>query len=205
MTRAPLSPEEFGAQTDVSRETLARLRVYAELLVKWRAAARLVSARGLSDPWRRHMLDSAQLLPLARDAGSWVDLGSGGGFPGLVLAIMGAPEVHLIESDGRKCTFLRQAARLTATDVAVHHGRIESLVPWPADVVVARACAPLPRLLDYAERFLAEGAQCLFLKGRDVEKELTQATNCWNMACERLPSLSDPAGVILRLRGLSRV
>ena len=204
MARAPLSPEAFRAEVGVSRETLARLQVYAELLLKWRATANLISARSGGDLWRRHMLDSAQLLALAPGARRWVDLGSGGGFPGLVLAIMGVPEMHLIESDGRKCAFLREAARVTGTDVAIHHGRIESLEPWPVDVAVARACAPLPRLLDYAEGFLTQGGQCLFLKGRDVENELTQITKCWIMSCQRLPSVSDPDGVILRLRGLSR-
>ena len=205
MRPSPLAPEDFQARTGVSREALERLRAYADLLITWQRAVNLVGRRSLGDLWRRHMLDSAQLLPLAPGARTWIDLGSGGGFPGLVLAILGAPEVHLIESDGRKCTFLREAARVTGTRVAVHHGRIESVSPWPADVVVARACAPLPRLLEYAEPFLTDRTLCLFLKGQDVEKELTEATRCWISSWERLKSASDPKGTILRLRRLSRV
>jgi 16S rRNA (guanine527-N7)-methyltransferase len=173
------------------------------VLVEWQRAINLVSRRSLADLWRRHMLDSAQLLALAPGARCWVDLGSGAGFPGLVLAILGAPEVHLIESDGRKCAFLREAARRAGAPVTVHEGRIEAIAPWPADVVVARACAPLPRLLGYALPFVAPQTHCLFLKGQDVEKELTQATIYWKMDVERQKSVSDPAGIILRLKKLS--
>jgi len=201
---SPLTPEQFRAATGVSRETLARLRRYAELLGSWQGAVNLVSRRSLADLWRRHMLDSAQLLPLAPGARSWLDLGSGGGFPGLVLAILGAREVHLIESDGRKCAFLREAARVSGAAITVHEGRIEAIAPWPVDVVVARACAPLARLLGYAAPFVAPHTLCLFLKGQDVEKELTEATRYWNMEIKRQKSASDPEGTILILRKLSR-
>ncbi len=200
-----LSPEEFRAAAGISRPALARLQAYADLLVEWRRAVSLVGRRSLADLWRRHMLDSAQLLALAPGARTWVDLGSGAGFPGLVLAVLGAPEVHLIESDGRKCAFLREAARVTGTAVEIHHARIEALEPWPADVVVARACAPLPRLLAYAQPFLTVGSECLFLKGQDIDKELTIATKYWIMAYECLPSVSDPAGRILRVTKLNHV
>jgi 16S rRNA (guanine527-N7)-methyltransferase len=206
-----LSPEEFGAAANVSRETLARFERYAGLLEKWTRSINLVGRDSLTDLWRRHMLDSAQLLPLlppvpaGRDR-VLVDLGSGAGFPGLVLAILGAGEVHLIESDGRKATFLREAARATGAQVTIHNLRIEALPAFAADVVTARACAPLPKLLDYAAPFVRSvdagepGGAALFLKGRRVDEELTDSLEKWKMRVERFPSRSDPEGTILRLK-----
>lgn len=201
----PLSPQAFRQATGVSRETLERLRAYAELLGKWNRSVNLVSRNSMGDLWRRHMLDSAQLLPLAPAARTWVDLGSGAGFPGLVLALLGAPEVHLVESLARRCSFLREAARVSGAAVTIHHARIETLEPWPADVVTARALAPLDRLLAYAAPFVAPGGQCLFLKGQDVDEELTSAAKSWSMSVERFASISDPGGTVLRLKELSRV
>jgi 16S rRNA (guanine527-N7)-methyltransferase len=203
----PLSPEAIRAEADVSRETLERLRRYAALLARWNRTINLVSRAGLADLWRRHMLDSAQLVALMpaapRDrARVVVDLGSGAGFPGLVLAILGAGEVHLIEADARKAAFLREAARETRTEVTVYNERIEALAPFPADVVTARACAPLPRLIGYAARFLRpmeEGGIALILKGRRAERELTESAETWKMRVEWLPSRSDPRGWVLRL------
>ena len=138
-----MGPIEFQAKSGVSRETLERLTIYADLLVKWQAKINLVGPETLADLWSRHMLDSAQLFPLIRpDAKRLVDLGSGAGFPGLVLGVMGAPDVHLVESDARKCAFLREAARLTGTTVTIHNKRIEQVAPLGADVVTARALAP---------------------------------------------------------------
>jgi 16S rRNA (guanine527-N7)-methyltransferase len=133
-----------------------------------------------------------------------VDLGSGAGFPGLVLAIMGAPDVHLVESDSRKCAFLREAARLTGTSVTIHNKRIEQVAPLEADVVTARALAPLSKLLDWAFPHLAPGAECLFLKGRGADDELTATAKEWNIALDRIVSLTDPAGLVLQLREVSR-
>lgn len=204
-------PELLAALPDVSRETSARLVAYAELLVKWQARINLVSKGTLPDLWRRHMLDSAQVFRLLPSPTRvLVDLGSGAGFPGLVLAAMGVPEVHLIEADGRKCAFLREAARVMGVSVVVHHARIEAVPPFAADVVTSRALAPLAQLLHYAEPFLrraqpaGKGGQCLFLKGRGGEDELTLATKEWNMSVERVTSLSDPDGLILRLSEVSR-
>ena len=143
----PLSAEGFASQADVSRETLARLEAYAALLIKWNKRINLVSRASLADLWRRHMLDSAQLItalpppPIDRPR-RLVDLGSGAGFPGLVLAALGARDVHLIEADRRKVEFLRAAARAMDTSVTVHPGRSESVAPLAAGVVTARACAP---------------------------------------------------------------
>jgi 16S rRNA (guanine527-N7)-methyltransferase len=205
VTHPVYGPEDFRKATDVSRETLDRLVAYADLLKRWQGTINLIGRSSLDELWRRHMLDSAQLLPLAPNARCWLDLGSGAGFPGLVLAILGAPEVHLVESNARKCAFLREAARIAGAEVTVHRARIETLTPWPADAVVARGLAPLRRLLELGAPFCETDSVCLFPKGQDVENELTEATKYWNMKVERLPSVSDPAGTILRLTEVSRV
>src|SRR5882724_11473474 len=155
----PLTSEAFAAACNVSRETLERLRRYAEMLVKWQKSINLVSPESSKDLWRRHMLDSAQLQGfLPPEPQSLVDMGSGAGFPGLVLAILGVPNVHLIESDARKCVFLAEAARATSLEVGrnpiIHPVRLEKVRDLRADVVTARACAPLTSLLAYAEPFL---------------------------------------------------
>lgn len=192
---------------DVSRETLARLETYASLLVKWQAKINLVGPATLPDLWRRHFLDSAQLLPLLPPApGVLVDLGSGAGFPGLVLAIMSEWRVHLVDSDQRKCAFLRQVALDTGvnTRVAIHAQRFEAVAGYKAEIVTARACAPLEALLGYALPFLGENGRCLFLKGAQAEEELTAAEADWNMQVERRPSLTDPAGTIFVIEQLKR-
>ena len=170
----------------------------------------MVAGGSLGDFWRRHVLDSAQLLDLAPDnAQVWVDLGSGAGFPGLVLAILGAPEMHLVESDQRKCAFLLEAARVTETRVTVHNARIEALEPLVADVIAARALAPLPKLLDLASRHARVGTVALFPKGEGVDKELldielklTDPTKYRKLEIERIPSRADDKSTILRIKGL---
>ncbi len=204
----PLDAEAFRWEVGVSRETMARLERYLALLAKWTQAINLVARSTLDDPWRRHFLDSAQLYdllpprPADRDR-VLVDLGSGAGFPGLVLAIMGAGTTHLIESDRRKAAFLREVARATDTEVTVHDRRIEAVPPFAADVVVARACASLDRLLAYAAPFLRSGegaaARCLFLKGRRVDEELTEANKAWTLTVEGFPSRADPTGTVLSI------
>jgi 16S rRNA (guanine527-N7)-methyltransferase len=200
-----LGADGFAAQIDVSRETLERLTLYLELLRRWQRAINLVGPATLADPWRRHVLDSAQLLGhLPVRASPLVDLGSGAGFPGMVLALMGVPEVALIEADGRKAQFLREVARATGAVVTVHAERIERLTAWPAAVVTARALAPLPRLLPLAERFLAPDGICLFLKGPTLARELIDAGKSWHMVPEMFPSLSASSGIVLKLRGVGR-
>lgn len=200
-----MTPEAFQQATGVSRETLERLSLYASLLSKWQSAINLVGPRTLTDLWRRHFLDSAQLFPLLPPgARTVVDLGSGAGFPGLVLAIMGVQDVHLVESDGRKATFLREVSRETATPVTVHAERAEQLAPFPADVVTARALAPLERLIELAMPFLTRDSVALFLKGQDIDSELTAATKKTTMRVERVPSRSDPRGTVLVLREIHR-
>ena len=201
--------EAFQRDTAVSRETLDRLRAYADLLVKWNRAVNLVGRGTVGDLWRRHMLDSAQLAELLPPAPAdrprrVVDLGSGAGFPGLVLAILGAGEVHLVEADARKAAFLREAARATATDVRFHVKRAESLPALEADVVTARAFAPLADLLGYAAPLMRRGGIGLFPKGKGVEGELTVARKAWNMTVDRIPSRTDTAATILRVEALVR-
>ena len=201
----PLGPQGFAEIVPVSRETLARLEAYAALLVRWSARINLVGRNTLVDLWRRHILDSAQLQPLVADsARSVIDLGSGAGLPGLVLAILGVPGVELIEADSRKAAFLREAARITEVDVTLRSCRIQAVPPHPVDVVTARACAPLERLLGLAEPFLAAKTEGLFLKGERVEDELTLARKHWTMTARLCQSRSDPRGVVLRLQQVAR-
>ncbi len=192
---------------NVSRETLQRLATYAALLEKWQAKINLVGPATLPDLWRRHFLDSAQLLPLLPAAnGTLADLGSGAGFPGLVLAIMTDWTVHLLDSDQRKCAFLRQVAvDCGIVDrVTIHPKRIEQVTGLAADVVTARACAPLAALLDLAAPFIGEKGTGLLLKGAQAEEELTQAQRHWTMRLDRRESISDPAGVLLIVTHLKR-
>ena len=196
--------DDFQKATGVSRETRDRLSHYAELLLRWNHAINLVANGSLKDLWSRHFLDSAQLLPLVPGEGpaDLVDFGSGAGFPGLVLAIMGAGPVHLIERDGRKCTFLREVAHKTAAPVTIHNTDIAKVKPWPVKAVTARAFAPLQNLLPLAAPFVEQGALGLFLKGKTLDDELTQSSKEWRILADRVPSASDPAGCILRVRKL---
>lgn len=203
---ATMSPAEAGSLLDVSRETMHRFQIYLEMLDRWQRRINLVGGGTLADPWRRHILDCGQLWrhwpALARRT---VDLGSGAGFPGIVLAIMGAPDVHLIESDQRKAVFLREAARACDITVDVHAERIEAVPPLAGDVVTSRALAPLRQLLAYAERHVHSGTTCLFLKGRNAASELTEAAQSWTMDASWVASLSDPHGRVLILREIRRV
>jgi 16S rRNA (guanine527-N7)-methyltransferase len=201
----PLGLQGFSEIIPVSRETLAKLEAYAELLTRWSARINLVGRDTIADLWRRHILDSAQLRAFAPErVGSMIDLGSGAGLPGLILAILGVPGVELVEADSRKCAFLREAARITETSVMLRPCRIEAVSQHPVDVVTARACAPLDRLLGLAEPFLAPDSECLFLKGERVEEELTLARKRWTMVASAYPSRSDPRGVVLRLQQVVR-
>jgi len=200
--------ESFSALLHVSRETMERLTVYESLLLKWQKSINLVSPSSLRELWRRHMLDSAQLVKMAPAAPRvWMDIGSGAGFPGMVVAILMAnnPEFHmnLVESDSRKAIFLKETARLTGAPVTVHTMRIEELSPGllQPDVVSARALASLSRLLAYSESFFRPGTTGLFLKGAGYKEELTEARKDWIFSSEAFPSRSDPAGVVLKIWG----
>jgi 16S rRNA (guanine527-N7)-methyltransferase len=197
----PMTPEQFREETGVSRETVQRLERYGEALERWQRRINLVGRASLADLWRRHMLDSAQLLPLIpAGATRLIDLGSGAGFPGLVLAILGVPEVHLAESDARKCAFLREVARLTDTrTVTVHNRRVEEMAAEPFDVVTARALAPLAELLPLAGRFAGPRTVFLFPKGRGIAEELIRTPETATMRPELIPSRTEPGAAILKL------
>jgi 16S rRNA (guanine527-N7)-methyltransferase len=202
---ALLGPEGFAELVPVSRETLARLEAYADLLTRWSARINLVGRDTLLDLWRRHLLDSAQLHRfIPSSARSLIDLGSGAGLPGLVLAILGVPGVELVEADSRKSAFLREAARIAGAEVAIRPCRVQAVPRHPVDVVTARACAPLDRLLDLAAPFLALDTLCLFPKGERYNEELTLARKAWTMNVSVEPSLSDRRGVVLRLQQVAR-
>jgi 16S rRNA (guanine527-N7)-methyltransferase len=201
-------PEEFAKTADVSRETLARLKAYVGLLEDWNARHNLVSASSMADVWRRHVWDSAQLLEfIPAEAKSLVDLGSGAGFPGLVLAALIRERVGfktvLYESIAKKCRFLEAAAERMQVDVEVRNTRIEQAKHEPFDVLTARACAPLEKLLAYAQHFQGKSTVNLFLKGQSIDAELTQAHKSWRMKVQRHPSRTDLSGVILDVRELA--
>jgi 16S rRNA (guanine527-N7)-methyltransferase len=197
-----------AAPGDVSRETSARLAALAALVRKWSPAINLVSARDLGQLEARHVADSAQLFDLAPGAARrWIDLGSGGGFPGLVIAALAAARrpglrVTLVESDARKCAFLATAAAALELDVAIENRRIEAGPPAAFDVVSARALAPLPALFGLAAPYFGPGTVGLFPKGVGHDAELTAARADWQYAVERIPSATAPSAAILRVTEL---
>jgi len=198
-----LSGSAFFERIQVSHETKVKLTRYAELLVSWNEKFNLVAASTIPSLWQRHFLDSAQLYPLLPPATHClVDMGSGAGFPGLVLALMGVPEVHLIESVGKKARFLQEVAAELAPHVKVHQARIETLRDIRADVVTARALTALPELLSLASPFLKKGSVSLFLKGEKADAELTEARKYWTFEAEKKESQSDSSGKILIIREL---
>ena len=203
-------PADFAKAIDVSHETLARLKAYVSLLGEWNLRHNLVSAKSLDEVWKRHVLDSAQLIRFVPDAAhSLVDLGSGAGFPGLVLAAMCRERpgfrTVLYESISKKCKFLEAAAERMTLNVEVRNARMEEAGREPFDLVTARACAPLEKLLGYARPFQGKSTVNLLLKGQNVEAELTQARISWKMKLERHASLTDPSGVILEIRDIAHV
>lgn len=192
---------------DVSRETLDRLDAYMHLLVKWSDRINLVASSTLDDAWTRHIADSAQVLnSISGDIETWVDLGSGAGFPGMVVAAL-RPElrVTLIESDQRKAAFLRAVIRETGIGAEVLNERIEHAPPQNADVVSARALAPLIRLLRYASRHLNPQGAAIFLKGHQVQPEVEAALESWRFHCDTSPSRTQPGAVLLKLTEIERV
>lgn len=201
----PMTPAEFAVLADVSRETLSRLDAYLTLMKRWQRAINLVGAATLVDPWRRHVLDSAQLVRYIPDEiGDIYDIGSGAGLPGLVLAIMGRRGIHLVESDQRKVQFQQEVIRSLDLQVEVHPQRIDTLPHECANVITSRALAPLPRLLDLAAPLLRPNAICLLLKGQSASNELTSARKCWRMSSDFYPSLSEPSASVLKLWDIVR-
>ncbi|HEY8573592.1 16S rRNA (guanine(527)-N(7))-methyltransferase RsmG [Phenylobacterium sp.] len=199
--------ESFAAATGATDSQVVDLERFLAILTDWNEKMNLVGPKTLPEFWNRHAWDSAQLLPLAPDAGTWADLGAGAGFPGLVLAILGKGRdgfhVHLVESMAKRCRFLSEVVGELQLPATVHNERAENL-KLTVDIVTARACAPLHRLLGYARPYLQAGATGLFLKGQDVASELEEATTYWEMEADVVPSLSDERGRIVRVRRLRR-
>ena len=200
-------PEDFAQAFDVSRETIDQLNIYVALLTQWQKRINLVANATLADVWHRHIADSAQLVALAPNARTWLDLGSGGGFPGLVAAIMlrgAGTQVTLVESDRRKCAFLAEVARQTGVAVEIHTARIEQIATQgmlaPVDVVSARALAPLARLIPLSLPFFRDDTVGIFPKGRGAESEVAEARTAWAFEVEMVPSLTDEAARIVVVR-----
>jgi len=204
-------PERFKSLLNVSRETIDTVKIYESLLRKWNPAINLVSKSTLDDIWSRHFLDSAQIWQLRPpEATTWLDLGSGGGFPGLVISVLAkeqAPDlkVTLVESDIRKATFLQNASREMGVSPDIFTQRVENLHSQAADVISARALAPLPKLLSYADRHTKNGTICLFSKGENYESELTEAQKSWTFNFQKTPSITSSGGIILRIGDIGRV
>ncbi len=204
----------FAKQWTVSRETIEKLIIYQKLLEKWQPKINLVSPNTMTQIWSRHFADSLQLLEIAPDAKIWADIGTGAGFPGLVLAIAMQSHdsnVHLFESNGKKCAFLREVIRETGCRATVHDGRVEHKLNEfneksnvKLDVITARALAPLSQLIIYAEQLLISGTRSLFLKGQDVELELRDASLIWDFSSHLYKSQIDSRGCVVEISHLSK-
>jgi 16S rRNA (guanine527-N7)-methyltransferase len=199
--------EGFQRLTGATPAQMADLEAYRLLLLDWNSRMNLVGPKSMDHYWDRHAWDSAQLLALAPDAKTWADLGTGAGLPGIVLAIFfkgrDGHHVHLVESMAKRCRFLTEVVTQLDLPATVHHARAEQ-VSLSVDIVTARACAPLSRLLGYGRPYLKRGAEALFLKGQDVASELEDATRYWGFEADILPSQSDARGRIVRVRKLLR-
>lgn len=211
MTRTETGKDQFAKLANVSHETIERFSLYAELLRLWNPAAGLVAESTLPDLWTRHFLDSAQLLKSAPDSPNrWIDLGAGGGFPGLALALLCAKErpedeFLLVESNGRKCEFLKTVCRETCIQAEILQERAETLKPQAANVATARALCSLPQLLSYAARHLVEGGLGLFHKGSGRLSEIDDAMKEWAFKLTELPSITDENGAILQVVDIRRI
>ncbi len=206
-----MNSDEFAERANVSRETIEKLSVYAELLRKWTPSINLVAKSTLENLWHRHFLDSAQVLDLAGlESGHWVDIGTGGGFPGLVVAVISA-EKHpktqftFVESDARKSEFLRTVIRNLSLGASVVTKRIEDAECLNADILSARALASLSVLAGYAERHLKPTGRAIFMKGASFRRELDEALEVWDFQSEEYASITDDAAVILKLGDIKRV
>jgi 16S rRNA (guanine527-N7)-methyltransferase len=192
----------FAALTGADAQVMADLEAYRVLLLEWNSRMNLIGPATEATFWSRHAWDSAQLLELAPEALTWADLGAGAGLPGVILAAFGKGRagfhIHLVESMGKRCRFLNLVVETLALPATVHQARAEDL-RLPVEIVTARACAPLSRLLSYARPYLRDGAVGLFLKGQDVVSDMDDATKSWDFDAEVIPSRSDARGRIVRI------
>jgi len=205
-------PEDFQADFGATPDQITRLETYADLLRKWQKAVNLVAPHSLNAIWHRHFADSAQLVRLIPPHSTCLDFGAGAGFPGMVVAILSAEtstHVHLVESNTRKCAFLREVARATGTSVEIHNARVEEIAARGTvagiDVVMARAVAPLTALLDWSAPFFRGETVGLFLKGRRYDEEIAKARGTWTFECNAHPSVTEPEGAVLEIRALERL
>ncbi|MHA1544095.1 MAG: 16S rRNA (guanine(527)-N(7))-methyltransferase RsmG [Alphaproteobacteria bacterium] len=199
------TPEEFQKAVNVSRETLNKFQIYHDLLLTWQKKINLIGPGTEKDIWGRHFLDSAQILGLVNEVGpkkkrSWLDIGAGAGFPGLVLSLLGEDKVFLVEPSPKKCAFLRAVCRATEVGAEILQSKVEDLSPFPVDIVTSRALAPVEQLLEWGAPFLGEGGEFWLLKGETGDQELTLAMKNNNMKSEIFQSLTDKTGKILRIR-----
>jgi 16S rRNA (guanine527-N7)-methyltransferase len=197
--------ETITRHVSISQETVGKLSLYHDLLLKWQSKINLIGPDTINNIWQRHFLDSLQLINhLDNLSDKMVDLGSGAGFPGMVLAMAGARDVHLIESDARKVVFLKEAARLTRTAVTIYHCRIEDRPIGEVKIILARACAQLDALLPLASFYFSHGTDCLFHKGKNYSKEIEDAKEKWRFEHTIFPSVTDTQGIILKLSYIER-
>jgi len=203
-----MDADEFQKLLSVPRETMVHFETYAALLDKWQRSINLVSDSTLQDKWLRHFYDSAQLMEyieVSDEPQKILDLGSGAGFPGLVVSLLGAGEVHLIESVGKKCSFMKQVIQQTGMNATVHNERIERMEPFAVDLITARACADLEKLLDLTSPFMTEKTKCLFLKGGKADGEIAAARKKWSFDVKKSVSKSEESGMILSLSHIKRI
>ena len=204
------SYNDFCLYQDVSRETYEKFIIFYKTLIKWQKSINLISRNSMENVWERHFLDSAQLYKITKEIdGNIVDFGSGAGFPGLILAMMGHKNIHLVESDQKKCTFLREVSLLSKTDVTVHNNRIENLEFFDVELITARALAPLNKLIDYVEAFTNKSPtnqrhpKMLFLKGKSYKEEISKLSKSQNFFIEEFESITDKSGKILHINKLN--
>jgi len=201
--------EDFCLYQNVSRETYDKLRVYEKTLIKWQASINLISKSTINEIWVRHFLDSAQLHPIVNKIkGNILDFGSGAGFPGLILAIMGNKNISLVESDYKKCTFLREVAMLCETNISIYNSRIENLGFKKVDLIISRALAPLYKLIQHVENYIEKSPsnekvwpKMLFLKGKSYRDEILELKKYKNISFDEYPSLTNDQGKILYFSG----
>ena len=205
--------EKFSSHVFVSRETYDRLCLFQKILIKWQKSINLISKNTIENTWERHFLDSAQLYKFVRDIeGNIIDFGSGAGFPGMVLAIMGKKNIHLVESDYKKCVFLKEIAMLTETDITIHNCRIEELNFINVDLVTCRALASLKNLIHYVEVFINKSfgerqkyPKLLFLKGKSYFSEIIELNKIKKISFEEYPSITDKDGRILYISKVDKL
>jgi 16S rRNA (guanine527-N7)-methyltransferase len=198
----------FARESGATADQVDALQTFQAMVEEWNGRINLMGPSAQKSFWRRHAWDSAQLFHVEQTARVWADVGAGAGFPGIVLAVMlkgqAGAKVHLIESMAKRVRFLDAVAERLSLPVQIHHARAEDVAAIPdLEIVTARACAPFPRLFGYTKQFFRGGARGLFLKGRDVEGELTEARRSWTFAAELLPSRSDPSGRLVRIERLA--